>query len=570
MNLNSHFRKLLAACFCYLVSMPAFSQDTFWDDNANTAWYTGKSNSYTISTATDLAGLAILVNGGNTFSSDTIKLGADIDLSAHKWVPIGTGWDLVFKGCFDGKGYKIKGLKIDGSKNQGYRWFGFFSSISAVAGDSIVIKNILFSSENESKIEVESESSAPVDFIGTLIGYTNNRGGKILIEQCENEINVSGGKGTDSSISGGLIGLVASNTENGISIINCSNSGNITGSTFSEMSYTGGLIGNCSYLEKSGTMTRLINCHNNGNVTGGGTIWSYTGGVIGTNEAANLYRCSNQGNVTSGANASSTGGLIGNYTCMNETDISDCYNSGNVIGGGNSPTALNYVGGLIGTAYNNKELDFRTVNIISCYNSGNVSRRSETATSNIGGLIGLNFNVNISNCFVAAMAIESLDNDNVGRFIGNNIGNVPSIDNYAYVENMFSDNNDFINGLDWTGLMTSAPVNLWDPDVWIIDPTSQVLPKLRADDPDIPNPKYDETSNEVLGFEGVSVYATPGFAVISYTGDLQLSSDISVYSYDGSLLAKQRIKTGTTTIPLQKGLYIIVVNNKFYKISVRN
>ena len=190
-------------------------------------------------------------------------------------------------------------------------------------------------------------------------------------------------------------------------------------------------------------------------------------------------------------------------------------------------SALNYIGGLIGSAYNNKEFDFRTVNIISCYNSGNVSRRSETAASNIGGLIGLNFNVNISNCFVAAMAIESLGSDNVGRFIGNNIGNVPFIDNYAYVGNMFSDN-DNTNGIDWTGLMTFAPVNLWDPDVWAVDPTSQVLPKLRASDPDIINPKYATLNNIKTGFATIRYN--------SYNNDTYyldvLSNQMNGFSYE--------------------------------------
>ncbi len=66
---------------------------TAWDGTTDeTSWYIGHENdtSYTISTAAQLAGLAKLVNAGNTFSGKTITLGADIDLGGQEWTPIGT------------------------------------------------------------------------------------------------------------------------------------------------------------------------------------------------------------------------------------------------------------------------------------------------------------------------------------------------------------------------------------------------------------------------------------------------------------------------------------------------
>ena len=54
------------------------------------------------------------------------KLTADIDMSAHNWVPIGSGWEnangvntntrLAYKGDFDGNGHVITGLKNNASK----------------------------------------------------------------------------------------------------------------------------------------------------------------------------------------------------------------------------------------------------------------------------------------------------------------------------------------------------------------------------------------------------------------------------------------------------------------------
>lgn len=40
---------------------------TFWSNNATTTWYNGTDNAFTLTTASELASLAILVEGGNNF-----------------------------------------------------------------------------------------------------------------------------------------------------------------------------------------------------------------------------------------------------------------------------------------------------------------------------------------------------------------------------------------------------------------------------------------------------------------------------------------------------------------------
>lgn len=85
---------------------------TTWDGTtAETNWYDTNSDSYTISTAAQLAGLAKLVNEGKTFSGKTITLGADIDLGGKEWTPIGTVSNK-FQGTFDGNRKTISNLKI--------------------------------------------------------------------------------------------------------------------------------------------------------------------------------------------------------------------------------------------------------------------------------------------------------------------------------------------------------------------------------------------------------------------------------------------------------------------------
>ena len=95
-----------------------------WDGAAaDTQWYDRQpeADCYTISTAAQLAGLAKLVNEGNSFSNKTVLLGASIDLNGQEWTPIGgTDTGKTFAGAFDGQGQTISNLKITrGLENTG-------------------------------------------------------------------------------------------------------------------------------------------------------------------------------------------------------------------------------------------------------------------------------------------------------------------------------------------------------------------------------------------------------------------------------------------------------------------
>ena len=95
----------------------------WYQDMAN--WFPGQDDNtqtITISTASELAGLARMVNNwGSDFAGYTVILANDIDLSAHYWVPIGVyiyysqyyQTQNYFKGTFDGAGHTISGLYIN-------------------------------------------------------------------------------------------------------------------------------------------------------------------------------------------------------------------------------------------------------------------------------------------------------------------------------------------------------------------------------------------------------------------------------------------------------------------------
>jgi hypothetical protein len=119
---------------------------TCWSDDGNydTNWYTDAAAQFIIGTASEMAGLAVMVNRGNDFSNKTITLSADIILSDRAWWPIGKGSVfLPFRGTFDGNGKMIAGVFVDlttGVHAEGL--FGFADVGATIKNLSVVDSDI--------------------------------------------------------------------------------------------------------------------------------------------------------------------------------------------------------------------------------------------------------------------------------------------------------------------------------------------------------------------------------------------------------------------------------------------
>lgn len=83
-----------------------------------------KEDPYIINSPKELAKLAKDINSGiadqeYTHNQEYFLLGNDIDLSAHRWIPIGSGTSISsfhsFTGYFDGGNKTISGLYVDES-----------------------------------------------------------------------------------------------------------------------------------------------------------------------------------------------------------------------------------------------------------------------------------------------------------------------------------------------------------------------------------------------------------------------------------------------------------------------
>ena len=71
--------------------------------------------------------------------------------------------------------------------------------------------------------------------------------------------------------------------------------------------------------------------------------------------------------------------------------------------------------------------------------------------------------------------------------------------------------------------------------------------------------------NGLIGKTAPEVYGIQGGVAIN----TEKSLPVSIYTFSGSLVKQERVSAGTNTIPLTKGLYVVVVGNMSYKVLVR-
>lgn len=319
------------ALFClglFLLSTAALQAQSKWTDEGcyDISWYDKDAETYSISSASQLAGLAYLVNNAtDLFEDKVVELTADIDFAGKEWVPIGdndqTKLDdtgvlrpTAFHGTFDGKNHTVSNMQIDIDDNE------------------------LASKDREWVVGLFGESKG-------LIQNLHMEGGSIKVQLTT---NLPYEQWNHSISTGGVCGK-------GKTVSRCTSSANIDVATRYTEGYTGGVVGQ-GYVEY---------CENTGKVTG--TNGSCIGGVLGSGQA---YRCTNRGEVVSigrdlyvGGIAGSVAYRLGSTSLETGNSYADgCINYGNV-----SNTADNgfvcYMGGIAGTG------DL----LVNCMNYGNLN-----------------------------------------------------------------------------------------------------------------------------------------------------------------------------------------------------
>ena len=211
---------------------------------AATPGYSESGNNITISNANGLAWLISTVNGLNgqsaAFSDKTITLTADVDMSAHIWVPIGT-IERPFTCTFEGNGHVITGV----TRSTEFPHNGLFGYVS----DAANIQNVV--------VQVELTGNSITT--GAVAGTFASTG---TISNVEGAGTLTGGTLTSSM--GGLVGNKTGGTIHSSFAVNTITSANAT-------THVGGLVGN--------NIGNLYNSYANTTISGSGQI----GGLAGKN-----------------------------------------------------------------------------------------------------------------------------------------------------------------------------------------------------------------------------------------------------------------------------------------------
>lgn len=334
--------KLLLFILLFLaIPTKGFAQEGLWTDEGNydTSWYDETVTEFTLTTPAQLAGLSKLVNDGNGFYRKTVKLGADINLGAHCWWPIGTSTkqnesERSFGGTFDGNNHTLNKMIINEKQCNEYNYIGLFGKVY-----NGKLLNIILSPDCaiQGGTSQESYYSAAGGIASSLI--------KGSIENCTSNASIT------YRLSGGIIGTIDRNS----SVIDCTNNGNIKGTN------VGGIAGSSD--------GSIAHCQNNGSINGNRT----SGGIAGFSNGA-LSECKNSGTVASVMGAA--GGIVGSG--MGKT-ISRCENVGNISTQATDQLYDCPAAGIIGYA----EADgFQYVEY--CINRGNIT--GETTAGIVGAL----------------------------------------------------------------------------------------------------------------------------------------------------------------------------------------
>ena len=369
-------KSILIIALCSLIAIfaiscknePQMPPDSVWDGTTvDTGWYKEGENSFSLDSASQLAGLAALVNAGHTFDGKTVTLSVNVDLDSNPWTPIGTGirsgetvaeGAKVFSGTFDGKNHSIKNLVIDAnSVDNKDNCVGFFSVVNAGKVSNVVYKN--------AKVTSNTSKTA-----GIAVGYAiaNSTIDNVCVEK-------------DSTITaleaGGIIGRMSVSG----TILNCEN----YASVITTSGGAGGIVGKAYYSETGKTIA-INNSKNYGTISA--TNGGYVGGIAGL-FAGEMTSCENNGKIT--GTSTSIGGIVGEMT--NYGFVKNSINNGEVTCTGKANN-LYGLGGIVGwIRYQNDTDAYKRTEIIEVSGNANNASIIGDKSAGVGGIVGMLFNV---------------------------------------------------------------------------------------------------------------------------------------------------------------------------------
>ena len=164
---------------------------------------------------------------------------------------------------------------------------------------------------------------------------------------------------------------------------------------------------------------KIINCHNkcaigfsNSDKNKGG----YVGGIAGQIEGSVISACSNSGAITVSSGSSATGsGIVG---ASFVSFIVSCFNTGDISATSNTASA--YAGGIVGSSDLNGSQS--PSHISHCYSTGNMTANSSQSVSTSSGIVGGARYVVIESCFATGTVSATSSSNSNGAYAGGIIG----------------------------------------------------------------------------------------------------------------------------------------------------
>lgn len=266
---------------------------TLWADSAVTTWYNTTSTSFTLTTANELAGLALLVEAGNNFAGKTINIANDLNLGAHLWKPIGKNTILTFSGTVDGNNYTISNLYVT---NTSTSFTGLFGQITAATIKNIKLLNPTISAKDDAGCIAGGLLAASIVLnchaTGvTISGTGNNIGGLVGSLLGDSTISKSSSNGQVSGLQqiGGIVGAPYDKA----TISECYSGGSVSGTI-----HVGGIAGYSAFAFTPNRTILVDNCYSRSNLT---ATNGEVGGIFGGSSALLVVKNSYAtGLITSG------------------------------------------------------------------------------------------------------------------------------------------------------------------------------------------------------------------------------------------------------------------------------
>lgn len=377
-----------------------------------------KKNTYSIQTAAQLAGLAYLSNkaSGDIFKGDKFMIEADLDLSAHYWIPISQ--NSKFRGSLIGKLNGVDGAvaTITGMTIQSTS--GAVGLVGKFGGDWIENLKLVNAKISATKFTVGSFVGWQHGNVGSGVMYGKREGGYRNL-YADTDIVLTSGSGDKYDDVGGIVGIInGCTTDNLPTVIDkCVFTGTISAQNADTVggivAYVDGanveqaasIITDCVVISEKMEFGAVYTAQDWETGFGGiaGTLYSGLSGDNASKAPSNVSNCYVAAKMivsdASDSKSTSVGGIVGT-SCSQTKTYTDCQFDGIIVGA----ATYRRTAGILG-----RSVDNTTFN--NCVVSGIALGVSDSGVLNASRLCGTDYSLTVSNVYTS---VKMSDKKNSG------------------------------------------------------------------------------------------------------------------------------------------------------------